>query len=345
MPREPGWWYREQGLAAYALAPVANIYGAVAARRLVNSTPYRARIPVICIGNFTAGGSGKTPMAALLVETLKARGERPAVLSRGYGGSVRGAHWVNVNEDTAERVGDEPLLLAQIAPVMVARDRTAGARAIEAKGEATVIVMDDGLQNPGLAKDLSLAVIDSARGFGNWQVIPAGPMRLPLAVQAKLVDGIVFNGPVNVHFKDEMERLVPVLQMNAWLQGDWIGAGRYVAYAGIGNPARFFETARSLGATLVEAVSFPDHARYTGADANRLLALANSHGAKLLTTAKDHVRLTGSDSMRALAAASTVLPVRMKLHDDGAKVLNGMLEGIMAKRLTKGSDPQGQTPV
>ena len=336
MPREPGWWYRDPGLHARVLSPIASLYGAIAARRLKRGKPYRARIPVICIGNFTSGGSGKTPLTALIAEMLIARGEYPAILSRGYGGSERGPHWVNLESDTAERVGDEPLLLARIAPVMVARDRGAGARAIEDQGEATIIVMDDGLQNPSLRKDLSLAVIDSARAFGNGQVIPAGPLRLPLAEQAKLVQGIVFNGPVYGHFAGEVERLVPVPQLNAWLQGEWIGGGqsgggKFVAYAGIGHPQRFFDTARALGATLAETVPFPDHAPYTDADADRLLALARAHDAKLITTAKDHVRLTGSEKLRALAAASQVVPVRMKLHDSAVAALEGMLERVLAK--------------
>lgn len=326
MPREPGWWYRPPGLTARALGPLAHIYGVIAARRLKHGTPYRSPLPVVCVGNFTAGGSGKTPFGVMLAQNLIARGERPAFLTRGFGGRERGPHWVDVARDSADAVGDEPLLLARVAPVMVSRDRPNGARAIEARGDATVIVMDDGLQNPALAKDLSLAVIDAARGFGNGRVIPSGPLRLPLGDQATLVHAVVFNGEARPDFAAELAQLVPVPQLRALLEGDRLEAGRYVAYAGIGHPARFFATARSLGATLVETVSFPDHARYTGADADRLLGLAQMHNARLITTEKDHVRLTGSVRLDALAAASAVLPVRMVLDPPSIAALSAMLE-------------------
>ena len=334
MPREPGWWYRHGSAMERALAPFAAIYGHLATRRLTHGTPYRSRLPVICVGNFTAGGSGKTPFAAMLAERLIARGERPAILSRGYGGSERGPHWVDRHADPFARVGDEPLLLARIAPVMVSRDRKAGAIAIEAAGAHTVIVMDDGLQNPALAKDLSFAVIDGARLLGNRAVIPAGPLRAPLDVQLPLVHAIVYNGPVDgpgsEHFEDEIagRRSIPQLHARLTASGVRLGGQRLVAYAGIGNPDRFFDTVRSLGATLVEAAAFPDHARFSDGDATRLLASAARHAAGLITTEKDHVRLSGSARLAELAAASAVLPVRMSLADGEESVLDGLLRSL-----------------
>ena len=328
MPREPGWWYRPPGVTAHLLQPLALAYGRIAARRIATAKAYRSRLPVICVGNFTAGGSGKTPLVAMLAERLIARGERPVILTRGFGGSTSGPHWVDPATDTATFVGDEPLLLVRSAPVLVARDRVAGARAIEQRSEATVIVMDDGLQNPSLVKDLRFAIVDGARMLGNWHVIPSGPLRLPMHDQAKLVDAIVYNGPVSGHFADELSRLcgVPALHASLQTSGIWLGGTRVVAFAGIGNPARFFETVRSLGATISAEMPYSDHARFTDADADRLLARALQHDARLVTTEKDHVRLAGSPKLDALAAATTAIPVQMKLDPASNDQLNRLLD-------------------
>jgi tetraacyldisaccharide 4'-kinase len=335
MPLEPGWWYRPPGLIASALAPVAALYGHVAARRLARVATYRSSLPVICAGNFTAGGSGKTPVAAMLAERLIARGERPAILSRGYGGTECGPHWVDTGTDTAERVGDEPLLLARVASVLVARERGAGACEIERHGGFSVIVMDDGLQNRALAKDLIIAVVDGPRGIGNGRVIPAGPLRAPLAAQRDLPDAILFNGTPHANLAATVARngcpsmtggLVPGPGLE-WLQGVSV-----IAYAGIGNPARFFSTVASLGAIPVETVAFPDHAALTAADAGRLLALAARHNARLVTTEKDHVRMAGLAWLEALATASVAVPVRMQLSGDDTRVLDELLDAVLLRR-------------
>src|SRR6476661_643641 len=192
---EPSWWYAPApGRLAMLLQPLGAIYGRVAEARYFRTTPYRSRLPVICIGNFTSGGTGKTPLAIHLCERLKAAGHEPAVLTRGYGGRLSGPYWVNAASDVARDVGDEALLLARAAPTLVARDRRAGAHAIEmGPHPVTVIVMDDGLQNPGLAKDLTIAVVDGGRGLGNGLTMPAGPLRAPLPFQLELTDAIVVN--------------------------------------------------------------------------------------------------------------------------------------------------------
>lgn len=290
---------------------------------------------MICVGNYTAGGSGKTPFTAMLAQRLIARGERPVILTRGYGGATRGPHWVNPAADTAAMVGDEPLLLAQIAPTIVCRDRRVGAETIERTGTATVIVMDDGLQNAALIKNLSIAIVDGARGLGNGLVIPAGPLRAPLRAQSLLVDAIVFNGAASSSLAEMIAGVCAAPQIGARLEpvGDvsWLVGARVVAFAGIGNPARFFETLTGLGANVVEAIALPDHGVVSPAVANRLLALATQHRARLITTQKDHVRLGGNPACDGLVATTAVLPVRFVLDDAGAHQLNRLLDGVLAK--------------
>ncbi len=330
MPAEPRWWYRPPGLIAAALAPVAATYGAIATRRLSLPATYVSKLPVICIGNFTAGGTGKTPVAAMVAARLQGRGERPAVLTRGYGGTERGPHWVAPGDDTASRVGDEPLLLARTAPVMVSRDRAKGARAIEEDGRASVIIMDDGLHNPTLGKTISIAVVDGPRGFGNGRVIPAGPLRAPVDALTPCLNAIVLNGPLGVGVR--LPDALPVLHGRIAANGDvgWLAGAKVVAYAGIGNPERFFATLRGLGARLAETVPFPDHHAFTPADADRLIATGTRHGAKLVTTEKDHVRLTGR--LIPLAEQTAALAVTMDLDEAGWAALDGLLARALARR-------------
>ena len=195
--KTPSWWYRGRGgiaptlLAPIMLAPLAALYGRVAASRMGREAAYRSRLPVICIGNFTSGGGGKTPTAIAVASLLKTMDKTPAFLTRGYGGSAKGV--VRVAGQDAKEVGDEALLLAAAAPTFVSADRVAGAKAIE-ETDADVIVMDDGFQNPSLAKDLSLIVTDAASGLGNGRVIPAGPLRAPLDAQMDHADALVIIG-------------------------------------------------------------------------------------------------------------------------------------------------------
>ena len=177
------------------LSPAAWVYGRMAQRRFERRTPYASRLPIVCIGNFTAGGTGKTPLTQAVVRLLQDRGIRPVVLSRGYGGSIKDATVVDAAHHRAAEVGDEPLLLAQGVPVVIARDRRAGVQLIEGGGiPADVVIMDDGLQNPSVRKNLVVALVDGGRGVGNGAVIPAGPLRAPLEFQLGLADAIVVNG-------------------------------------------------------------------------------------------------------------------------------------------------------
>jgi tetraacyldisaccharide 4'-kinase len=318
--RAPGFYYRRPGLAAFLLLPFAMIYGAAAAW-LMGRPGARARVPVICIGNPTLGGAGKTPAAMAVAQLLAAMGERPVFLSRGYGGSNRRPMLVDLAMHTAREVGDEPLLLAGEFPTVVARDRAAGAALASAHG-ASVIVMDDGFQNPSLSKDLSLLVVDAATGIGNGDVFPAGPLRAPLHAQLAFAHGVVRVGRGEASsFVEEQAKaaglkiiaadLAPDTQVAAKLKGR-----NLLAFAGIGHPQKFFATLRSLGAVVSEAREFADHHCYSASDARELIEAAKGKGLALATTEKDLARMKGDTALNELAAQSTALPVRLLFEDE-----------------------------
>ena len=315
--REPAFWRRPGALTGWLLAPLAAIYGAVTAWRMAR--PGRAAgIPVICIGNLTVGGAGKTPAAMAVAQLLRDAGGRPFVLSRGYGGRLAGPVQVDPDAHGAADVGDEPLLLARIAPTVVARDRVVGAQAARSAG-ASVIVMDDGFQNPSLKKDLSLVVVDGHSGIGNGRVVPAGPLRAPLAAQfarasALLVIGegsgaaaVLAAAPGLAVFHGRLE---PDAQAVAALRPH-----KVLAFAGIGDPDKFFATLTDAGIDVRARQAFPDHHRYRRAEAADLIARAARDGLVLVTTEKDLVRLKGEDDLRALAGIARALPVRLAVTE------------------------------
>jgi len=273
--REPAFWWRKSGLAASLLAPLAAAYGAVAARRMF-MTGARAGLPVFCVGNFTLGGTGKTPAVVMLAKMLQAAGERPCCLSRGYGGSHAGPKLVDAKTDRAAQVGDEALLLARVAPTIVARDRVEGAKAAIAAG-ASIIIMDDGLQNASLVKDFTLAVVDGRRGVGNACVFPAGPLRAPLDAQlarstALLIVGDASGADEVIAAADGLPvfqgRLVPDASAVAALKGKNV-----LAFAGIGDPEKFFATLTQAGIAVAQRTSYGDHHRFTAEEAAQFIAL------------------------------------------------------------------------
>lgn len=301
------------------LAPVAAIYGRIAGRRVEQPPAYRSKLPVLCVGNFTAGGTGKTPLSIALADLVRDLGREPVFLTRGYGGSAHGPLIVDVHTSTAAETGDEPLLLARAAPTVVARDRVAGIQTIERKfsGNA-VVIMDDGLQNPALAKSFTIAVVDVSRRFGNRHCIPAGPLRAPLKAQLPRADAILINGHADAVAQEKALRDVTdlfgglVLRAQVAPAGDlkWLNGANVLAYAGIANPGRFFRLLEAQGARLAGWRSFPDHHAFTDAEASHLLGEAEALGARLVTTEKDFVRLHGTTGPRGiLRDMSMTLPV------------------------------------
>jgi tetraacyldisaccharide 4'-kinase len=325
------WWETPPSAFARALQPLGALYGAATARR-IGRAGLRAAVPVICVGNFTAGGAGKTPTALALAALLRGAGERPAFLSRGYGGRLPGPVLIGPQHG-ARDVGDEPLLLARAAPTVVSRDRPAGA-ALATEAGASVIVMDDGLQNPSLAKDFGLAVVDGAVGVGNGLPLPAGPLRAPLAAQWPAVQAVLVigHGAPSEALAREAEALgKPVFR--ATLAPEPAAAARLkdarvLAFAGIGRPEKFFASLRACGATLVEERAFGDHHPYTAAEMAGLAAEAAAKGLQLVTTEKDRVRLEGLGI--PLAGVHT-LPVSLVFEDEAA-VRAAILDALARRR-------------
>jgi tetraacyldisaccharide 4'-kinase len=325
MPPQPTpefWAHR--GVLSTLLQPAAWLYGMAALARQRWTAPWRAPVPVICIGNLVVGGAGKTPVTLSLARRLRERGCRVHILSRGYGGGLSGPVAVDPARHTATDVGDEPLLLAEVAPCWVAHDRVAGARAAIAAG-AELLLLDDGFQNPTLAKDLSLVVVDGGYGFGNGRLLPAGPLREPLIQGLARADAVVLMGDDTAGVA---ARVTGKLLLRARLVPENAGdvAGRAViAFAGIGRPAKFFATLESAGARVLGRHAFPDHHRYADSELARLRAAAERAGAMLVTTAKDWVRLSPKSREPAHV-------LRVRVAWDDAAPLDALLDRGEAKR-------------
>jgi tetraacyldisaccharide 4'-kinase len=318
--REPAFWWRPG--SGGLLSPLGGVYGAVAALRM-RAQGRGVGVPVICVVNLTVGGAGKTPAALAIARLLMTAHEHPFFLSRGYGGQSSGPLRVDPAVHSAAAVGDEPLLLARLAPTIVARDRLAGANTAR-RGGATVIVMDDGFQNPKLAKQLAILMVDGRRGIGNGRTIPAGPLRAPPETQISHAQALVIVGrPDSLGALVERARRHNVAIFHARLEPDSqtiaaLGGRRVLAFAGIGDPEKFFAALAENGIAVAERASFPDHHRYTAAEAQALLARADKENLVLVTTEKDLARLSGEPPLAALAARASALPVRFAVDEADA---------------------------
>jgi len=328
--RAPDFWNHKQGRQAApfirtVLGPLGWIYGQVTARRIATTTPYDPGIPVICVGNASVGGVGKTPITAYLLESLTRMGIKAVGLSRGYGGREKGPILVN-RKHTFKDIGDEPMLLARKGPVWISAGRDDGARAAVgaltgfSKTGAEVIIMDDGHQNPLVKKTLSLLVVDAEIGFGNERVFPAGPLREPVAAALARTDAVILMKPtpdyqVSDYLLAQLKPL-PVIAAHlapyAQLPQDKNGQkAKLYAFAGIGRPNKFFDALIRAGAELVEGQPYPNHYAYKDTDMKNLIDLAREDEATLITTEKDYVRIP-----KGFQKHVAVWPVSVQFEDE-----------------------------
>lgn len=298
----PAFWEDSDSVLGKLLSPLGQLYAGATAWRMAHGQPWTAPVPVICVGNLTAGGAGKTPV----VRDLATRLRGSAILSRGYGGREPGPVKVDPAKHSAVDVGDEPLLLARDAGCWIAADRAAGAKAAVADG-ARIIVMDDGLQNPALAQDLRLIVVDGAAGFGNRRAIPAGPLRESVAGGIARAQALIIMGEDRHGLVREFSPQLPVLRARLELcdAGQWAGA-RLVAFAGIGRPPKFRSTLAEAKADIASFHAFADHHPYRDTELQALAAEAARLDAALVTTEKDWVRLPPGWQPRIQPAAVTL---------------------------------------
>lgn len=290
----PPFWWDKPDWRALSLAPAAWLYGAVAGRRLLKAEPPKISLPVLCVGNFYRRWGRKTPTAIAFSAGAKARGLNPGIVSRGYGGAYKGLHVVDPAHDSARYVGDEPLLLARHASVALCPDRLKAARYLQALG-CDFIIMDDGFQSARLFADFSLLVVDAARGIGNGKVIPAGPLRAPLTDQMRKTDALLRIGKgdgADFVIRQAARAGRPIYEAQLKPSSTVPVAGnRWLAFAGIGNPEKFYASVAEAGGEIVETRSFPDHHSFASDDIRNLTDTARRQGLGLITTAKDQVRL------------------------------------------------------
>ncbi|MBI1686250.1 tetraacyldisaccharide 4'-kinase [Caulobacter hibisci] len=328
----PRWWYRREGgpapLTRALLTPLSWLWADVTARRIAKASPQDPGAPVICVGNLTAGGVGKTPIVRELLLVLTNGGVAAHGLSRGYGGSLKGPLQVDPARHKASEVGDEPLMLAQDFPIWISHDRVAGAKAAAAAG-AQVVVMDDGHQNPALKKTLSLVVVDGETRddewpFGDGRVFPAGPMREPLDIGLARADAVIVLLPADLPEADPQllallaskPVLIARLEPSAPPPG-----GPQLGFAGVGKPWKVERALQAAGCDLVDFAPFPDHGAYSEDTLRGLAERARDLGASLITTEKDWIRLPPAWRERVAA-----WPVRARFEDEEAlaRVLAGV---------------------
>ncbi|RCL00232.1 MAG: tetraacyldisaccharide 4'-kinase [Candidatus Tokpelaia sp. JSC188] len=300
--KTPSFWWKAPGFLSYFLMPAAWIYSFFAYRNMKNHIPEQIDLPVLCIGNFTLGGAGKTPVTIAFAQAALEMGLKPGIVSRGYGGSIRGQHIINTEHDRALDVGDEPLLLAKHAKVVVSRDRYAASLALRKAG-CDIILMDDGFQSRCLYPDYALMVVDATRNFGNGKIFPSGPLRAPMSVQLAYTNGILIIGhgddDYTVPCATYLERPVYHAILKPYANRRVFGR-EFLAFAGIANPNKFFSSIKEMGGIVKQQRIFSDHHFFNKYDIEDIVESARVHKLSLATTAKDYVRLEPDKQDRKL---------------------------------------------
>ncbi|MEE2996412.1 MAG: tetraacyldisaccharide 4'-kinase [Pseudomonadota bacterium] len=320
--RAPDFWRRD-GVLPTLLSPISRIWASRTQKRFGNAIPVKIDIPVICIGNVVTGGAGKTPVALSVMERLYASGIKAGFLSRGYGGAISIPTQVEPDTHSSRQVGDEPLLLARVAPTWIGTDRVKAAR-IAASSGIGAIVMDDGLQNPTLHKDLSILVIDGQYGYGNGRVMPSGPLRETIENAMSRVQAVALIGTAPDALRSSIPRNMPVLMARfvPAAGDDDISGNPVVAFAGIGRPEKFFETLAGMGCDLIDIAPFPDHHYYSSDEIMRLIDIAAAAGAIVVTTEKDLVRVPEE-------ARDMVRSLKVRLDWSDLAALDGVLSPFL----------------
>lgn len=328
----PAWWQDDTGhiLPKY-LNPLGQAYGQAVKLRFRYTKPYQSKLPIICIGNFTLGGTGKTPLAIHFSHILQNLGWEPSFLSRGYKGKFSGPLLVNHDEHNAQDVGDEPMLLSQHAPTIISKNRVEGVWLIEQR-PTNFIIMDDGLQNPTVRKNISFIAIDSTTALGNRRIFPAGPLRAPLDFQLAKSDAIIITGSnsagkekITEFLRDTQNYKKPILRGKLTSSDDtsWLKEKPILAFAGIGRPEKLFHSLEQAGGKVIRRIPFPDHHNFTVKDANHLTKLALADDLQLVTTEKDHIRINENKNhqLRALKRMSRPFPIQFTFENDDEATL------------------------
>ena len=327
----PPFWWESADWRALLLTPFSAVYGFAAEWRLTSAKSPKIDLPVLCVGNFTVGGGGKTPTVLALAKHALDMGLKPGILTRGYGGTEKGPHLVDEAKDSADHVGDEPLLMSFTAPVVVARNRLKGAELLKRHG-CDLIIMDDGFQSARLHADCNLLVVDARRGIGNGHVIPAGPLRAPLLAQMRKTDALLVIG--------KSDRAEPVVRAAAraakpvfaaeikWDDEATIKGRRFLAFAGLADPDKFFDTLQSSGAWVSLTRSFPDHYHYSDEDIQELMQTAETGGLTLVTTEKDAVRFVRGTAA-ALRLADTTMVFQIEIAFDEENTASQLIQGTL----------------
>lgn len=329
--KAPGFWWQPGSLEGFLLSPLSIFYGAVAARAFGKGV--ETGLPVLCIGNFIVGGAGKTPVAIALYRLFEKKGKKPAFLTRGYGGRLHGPHLVDKIADTACDIGDEACLLAKVGQTCVAGNRVKGAALLAQECDADLIIMDDGFQSATIKPRHALIVVDAQRGLGNGFILPAGPLRANLKEQVKYASSllIIRNGgpdhnsivPLIALFKATKKPVffAKIAPVNA----DYFKGRPVIAYSGIGNPRKFFQSLENAGVDLRQKYSFADHHVFNEKEATTLLQKAQAGNLQLVTTSKDHVRLRGAKSgeagpLKELADKTEIFDIEIVFENEKALI-------------------------
>lgn len=319
----PPFWWRRPGWQSWLLSPLATLWGRAAAARMDAEPSHAVPVPVICVGNFVAGGAGKTPTVEMIAKYLTAQRMKPGILSRGHGGAITSATIVKSDHHNAHDVGDEALLHAAHTLTVVSVDRPKGADLLLEQG-CDFIIMDDGFQNPSLHKDYNLVVIDSKRGLGNGFPIPAGPLRLPLKRQLLHADAVFIIGEYEAGYaivRPVARSGKPIFTANVKADDPASVAGHDIfAFAGIADPTKFFDTLEGINSNLKDRQGFGDHHFYTEEECTDLVSRARDQKLTLVTTTKDHARLSGMGKAQS-KLAKLAIPLSIKLVPDDPAML------------------------